>query len=191
MKKGIYIAMKKSPLFLTLFAASLLLFAGCENNAGKNIVVSPNIIVGGATSGSNSGSTSGSNTSSVSTNPTPAPAINSDEIKKAIEKLVNDNVKALNEYNTSAIRGFFHSSSSDWQKQIASLEAYSNQGITLKTEVVGIEFKDVSETTVTAIVKQRTTGTSVFGEQAQTSGETLATFKKEGNQWYIDTVTNR
>jgi ketosteroid isomerase-like protein len=182
--------MKKVSRILTLISLSSLIFTGCENNAGKNIVVSPNIIVGGAISGGSSSSTSGNTTKEIPTT-TPSPSVNSDEIKKQIEKLVKDNVNALNNYDLSSIRGFFHPSSQDWQKQVSALESYSNQGITLRTEILGFEYKDVSENTVTAIVNQKTIGTSTFGEQAESTGQTLATFKKEGDHWYIDTVTNR
>ncbi|MBT9543764.1 MAG: hypothetical protein IV090_00095 [Candidatus Sericytochromatia bacterium] len=184
MKKGINQAMKKSPVFLSLFATSLLLFAGCENNAGKNIVVSPNIIVGGATSGSNSGSTSGSNSSNTSSvTASPAPSLpDSSAVKKQIEQVIHDNANAINTDDYDALFASLHPSSPiNAEMQAARSAGFNNFGT--RQEILSVDVTSVSEASSTAKVRRKVTNS--LGTVTE---EAIYTLKKNDQRWGIMTV---
>lgn len=179
--------MKKNLVFLSFLSASALLLAACENNAGKNIIVSPNIIVGGATSGSSSGSnsgstsTSGSSTSSVTASPLPS-VPDSAAVKKQIEQVVHDNANAINTDDYDALFASLHPSSPiNAEMQAARSSGFTNFGT--RQEILGVDVSSVSESSSTAKVRRKVTNS--FGTVTE---EAIYTLKKNNERWGIMTV---
>lgn len=180
--------MNKALIFLSLFSTAFLVFTGCENNAGKNIVVSPNIIVGGATSGSTSGSNSGSTSGNTTPTPTPTvtstptPVPDSAAVKKQIEQVVHDNANAINNDDYDALFASLHPSSPiNAEMQVARASGISSFGV--RQEIISVDVSSVSEASATAKVRRKVS--NFFGTFTE---EAIYTLKKSDQRWGIMTV---
>lgn len=176
--------------FVFLSFVSAFLLNACENNAGKNIVVSPNIIIGSSPS---------PQVSNPSASPSPSASVSSpssfnvDEAKREIEQLTHDFVAAINAQETERYPSFFVSTSRDWEKQVKSTEEQASLGLSSVITIIAFEYASLTENTATVTIKQRYFLRSDFDGSTtpEAFGETLATYKKENGRWKFDTITAR
>lgn len=185
--------MKKYLLSLIPVLTSTFLLNGCENNAGKNIVVSPNIIIGG-TPAPNSSSNPSTGTPPVSgPTPSPAPSFNEAEAKREIDQLTRDFVDAINNQETERYQSFFTTSSRDWEKQVNSTESQAMLGFSSVITIIEMVYTSITESSATVTIKQRyyLRGISDGSTSPETYAETIATYKKEGGRWKFETITAR